>query len=339
MRIFLTGGTGLLGSHLVEGLRAGGCEVRALVRPGSDARHLASQGCELVIGDVGDAAEVHARRVEGCEGVVHAAAMIYGAPSLEAARAVNVEGTRRVLQGAGLGGVGIAVHVSSVAVYGNPPGPMSEEVPLTHPLPPWDYYGRSKREGEKVATEVHGRHGMRVTILRPPAVFGERDRLFLPRLLRWLRRPVLLLPGSGRTLLPLVYAGNLVPVVERVLGGRGGGEVFNVTRDVEVTLRSLCEGLGRELGLAPRLVEIPGGLARGAAEWIERLGVRIPGAGDLPLSRAARLALEDNPYPADKARTVLGWEPPFSLDQAVARVGQWLRDRETSSRGQGHDGQ
>jgi nucleoside-diphosphate-sugar epimerase len=336
MRVFLTGGTGLLGSHLAEGLLRSGHEVLVLVRPGSDGRHLTSVGCELVEGDVQEAREVHARRLEGCHAVVHGAATIYGAPSLELARAVNVEGTRRVLEGAALSGVPIAVHISSVAVYGNPPGPMSEETPLDHPLPVWDFYGRSKREGEGVARSLHGRDGMQVTVLRPPAVFGERDRLFLPRIVRWLRRPVLLLPGSGRTLLPLVYAGNLVGAVERVLEGHGGGEVFNVTRDFDITLRMVCQGLSRELGLGPRLMEVPAAPLRWLAKVGEPLGLRIPGARDLPLARAARLALEDNPFASDKARSVLGWRPAIAVEEALARSGRWLRDHGTATGGKRH---
>ncbi len=310
-------------------------EVVALCRPGSDTRFLMAQGCMVVPGDLGDAPELHASRMEGCAGLVHAAARLYGSPSLDVAREVNVEGTRRVLEGGALAGVGRGIHVSSVAVYGNLPGPMTEDLPLHHPLPLGDLYGRTKREAEAVARELHGRGGLQVTILRPPALYGERDRYLLPRLLRWVRRPVVVLPGPGRRRMAAVYAGNLAQAVEKALGGAGGGEIFNVTRDVDVTLRSLCEGLAGELGLTPLFAGLPGGLVRWGGWLGDRLGVRIRGAGDLSLTRAARLALEDNPYPAERAREALGWKPPFTLEQALARTGRWIRDHEATRQGRG----
>lgn len=325
MKVFLTGGTGLLGSHLAEGLRAAGHEVVALVRPRSDSRYLGALGCRLAVGDVTDDPSLHRERLEGCQVLIHAAASIYGAPSLEAARWVNVEGTRRLLEGAVEAGVARAIQVSSVAVYGDAPGPLSEETPLDWPLPPWDYYGRSKREGEEVAFRFHREGRLAVTVFRPPAIMGERDRLFIPYLLRWIRGPVILLPGPGRNRLPVVYAGNLVDPFLKVVEGMGGGEVFNLTEDVEVTLRDLLEGLCRQVGKHPRFITVPAGMVRKGAALAEGLGFRIPGARDLKLTRVARLVLEDNPYPARKAKAVLGWAPRFTLDEALARIGKWLR--------------
>lgn len=325
MKVFLTGGTGLLGSHLAEGLRAAGHEVVALVRRSSDSRHLHALGCRVVVGDVTDGPDLHRERLEGCQVLIHAAASIYGAPSLEYARLVNREGTRRLMEGAVGAGLGRVILVSTVAVYGDAPAPVSEETPLDWPLPPWDFYGRTKREGEEVARRFHEERRLEVTVFRPPAIMGERDRLFVPQLLRWIRGPVIFLPGPGRTRLPVVYAGNLIQPFLRVVEGMGGGEVFNLTEDVEVTLRGLLEGLCREVGKHPRFVTLPAGVVRRGAAWAERLGVRIPGARDLRLTRVARLALEDNPYSARKAKTILGWVPEFTLQEALARIGRWLR--------------
>ncbi|RMH23226.1 MAG: NAD-dependent epimerase/dehydratase family protein, partial [Gemmatimonadetes bacterium] len=130
MRVFLTGGTGLIGSHLAERLRAAGHAVVCLHRPGSDTTVPAALGCELVEGDARDAPELQAERMAGCEAVVHAAALVYGSTSWDEARAANVDATERVLAAAALAGAERAVHVSSVAVYGETRGAVDEDTPL-----------------------------------------------------------------------------------------------------------------------------------------------------------------------------------------------------------------
>jgi len=59
----------------------------------------------------------------------------------------------------------------------------------------------------------------------------------------------------------------------------------------------------------------------------DALGIRIPGARDLSLYRAVRLSVEFNPYPANKAKEVLGWTPPFTREEALARTGRWLIEK------------
>lgn len=329
MRVFLTGGTGLLGSHVAERLRRSRRHVTALVRPGSPTAFLEELGCDLVPGHVGDAPEIHQERMSGCDGLVHAAAKLYGADSLSDAAAVNVLATEKVLEGAERAGVTQAVYLSSVAVYGNAPGPMTEDQALDHALPEWDYYGRTKRAAEGVARRFHRERELAVTVLRPPALYGERDRWMVPKMLRLLRRRFVPLPNGGTTVFPAVYAGNLAQAVEAALEGRASGEVVNVVDDLHLTLRQFLDGLAKEVGLRPRFVNVPRAVAAGAATVLEVLGGRVPGARGLSLRRTVRLASEENPYSSEKARSVLGWNPPFTFDEAMERTGSWIRERNT----------
>lgn len=325
MKVFVTGATGLVGSHTAERLRGAGHEVVALCRRGADTEYLATLGCAVVEGDLRDPPAVHARRLDGCDALLHAAAYIYGGPDLESVRDVNVIGTRALLKGAADAGVDQTVHISSVAVYGDPPAPITEDTGLEAPLRPVDFYGRSKREAEAVVAELRERRGLPVTTLRPPAIYGERDRLFVPKLVGFLRRPVTFLLGAGDTQLAAVYAGNVAEAVVRALEGQGRGGTFNVTVDVPVTQRTLYGGLSRAMGLKSRLLAIPAGPARLGARIGDALGIRVPGAEDLSLTRSVRLATNDNPYVSDRARDILGWRPPFTLDEALERTGAWAR--------------
>ena len=106
MRVFLTGGTGLLGSHLARDLGSRGHEIVALYRSSSDTSVLSDAGCTLVEGDVRDAPDVLAGLMQGCTHVVHGAALVYASGGWPRIREANVEGTRNVLEAAHRAGVG-----------------------------------------------------------------------------------------------------------------------------------------------------------------------------------------------------------------------------------------
>ncbi len=314
-----------------------GHEVVALQRRGSDTTRLRSLGCELVDGDVRDGPESLAAAMAGCSHLVHGAALVYAGGAWPKVRAVNVEGTRNVLTAAGTAGVAHAVHVSSVAVYGQWEGAVDETTPLDADLESGDLYGRSKREAEVEARTVESERGLAVTIVRPAAVYGERDRLMAPAIARMVRRPVAALLGPGDNTLPVVYAGNVAVALLLVLeAGRRSG-TYDVGLDHPLTQRGLLEGLGRGLGRVPRLIPIPAPIVRGAGALLERLGVRTPGAGQLPLSRVVRIGLGSNPYHSRRIRHELGWDPPYRHEEALERTGRWIKDNKNLSSESRHD--
>jgi len=327
MRVYLTGGTGLLGSHTAELLRARGHEVVALHRRDSDTRLLEELGCRLVEGDVRDEPATLARGMAGCTHLVHGAAVVYGGGSWPRVRGVNVEGTRSVLEAAGETGVARVAHLSSVAVYGTVEGAVEEDAPIDTPIPPGDLYARSKREAEAAARAVEARSDFSLAVLRPAAVYGERDRLMAPTLADLVRRPVTFLLGPGDNHLPVVYAGNVAEAVLLALEEDGQGGTWNVGLDHPVTQRALLQGIAAGMEERVRFVRLPAALVRTGADLLEKLGVSAPGAEHLPLGRVARLALGENPYPSGAIRRELGWNPLTPPEEALRRTGRWLRDR------------
>lgn len=326
MRVYVTGGSGLLGSHLAAHLREEDHEVVALHRRTSDTLRLEELGCELVEGDVRDGPESLLAGMEGCSHAVHGAALVYSGGSWPKIREVNVEGTAHVLEAAARAGVGHAVQISSVAVYGPTDGPVDETAPLDTPLHPTDLYARSKREAEEEARRVEGETGVAVTVLRPSAVYGEGDRLMAPALADLLRAPVVPLLGSGRNRVPVVYSGNVATATALALRAGRGGAVFDVGMDRPLTQRELLAGLARGLGRSPRLIPTPAGLVRSGADLLQKVGVSTPGAQHLPIARVARLALAENPHPSDRIRRELDWDPPHDHESALERTGRWLKE-------------
>jgi nucleoside-diphosphate-sugar epimerase len=327
MRVFLTGGTGLLGSHLAELLTGEGHDVVALVRPDTDTRFLEGVGCVLVEGDVRGTPESLGHHMSGCSHVVHGAALVYAGASWPEVREVNVIGTRNVLQAAADAGVRHAVHVSSVSVYGRPSGAVDEDAPIDGAVPSSDLYTRSKRGAEAEARAVETERGIPVTVVRPAAVYGERDRLFAPRIGQMTRWPIGVLLGDGQNTLPAVYSGNVADAIRLVMEAERGGATYDIGMDHPLTQERLLRGIAQGMGRNPKVFHIPEGLVLGAADLMQTLRIPTPGAKQLPIGRVARLALGENPYPSRRIREELGWDPPHRHEDALERTGRWLRGR------------
>ena len=324
MRVYLTGASGLLGSHLAERLRARGDEVVCLLRPSAERGFLERLGCDIVEGDVregGSSLEIGMREADA---VVHGAALVYAGIQWPRLRKVNVEGTGNVLRAAARAGVSHAVHVSSVAVYGGAHAPVDETTPTDRPLLPGELYARSKREAEVKARTVTAETGLPVAIVRPCSLYGERDRMFAPRLARLVSGPIVPLLGNGGNTLPVVYAGNAAEALVSVLRAEARG-VYDVTLDRPLTQLALLEGMAEALGGSPRFLRIPAGIVRGGARLGAALGLTVPGAGELTLECVARLALGENPFRSERVRRELGWEPPFEHEEGIRRTAAWIR--------------
>ena len=326
MRVFLTGGTGLVGSHVAERLVARGHTLRALVREGSDATHLAALG-EIVRGDMTSSVAQLTDAMRGCDALVHSAALVGARTTREHYLDMNVEGTRAVLTAAGGAGATRVVHVSSVAVYGTIDGNVTEDRWQELPIHARAFYAWSKRASEIEAWQHHESGRLRVTTVRPALIYGERDRHVSKRLDRLLRLPLLPLPDGGRHVPPLVYAGNVARAIVSALETPASeGRAYNVAQDHRAALRDFvrtwCEARGRR---APMMPNLPGSAIVATARGIDYLSGRVPGI-DLPgLRRPARLMGADNPYDSGRARRELDWDDVVPVTEAIQRTVAWLR--------------
>ncbi|MCE2390265.1 MAG: NAD-dependent epimerase/dehydratase family protein [Proteobacteria bacterium] len=169
--VLLTGATGLIGSNVAEQLADRGDRVRALVRPGSDARGLEALGVSVLRGDVRDAASVR-RAAEGCQFAIHSAAVL-GGPVQERTehKAVNVRGTAHVLDAAGDLGLECVVALSTTTFFEVAGEPLRENSPLD-PSPSSDPYTQTKRAAFLDAMRRVG-EGQDVRIVVSGGAFGS----------------------------------------------------------------------------------------------------------------------------------------------------------------------
>ena len=242
---FVTGGTGFVGSHLIEVLLRQGHRVRALVRSPKKAESLGMSGVEWIAGDLGslDALRSGAQSAD----VIYHVAGLVAARSMDEFLAVNRDGTARVLEVAPPGAR--FVLVSSLAAG----GPSEPGTPLQgdEPARPVSNYGRSKLAAESVVRES----GRRFVILRPPAVYGPRDtemlRIFKAAALGF--APVF---GQGDQAVSMVYGPDLAeaiaaagatPVAEGLVLYPAHPEIITSAE----TVRLIGEACGKRVSIIP----------------------------------------------------------------------------------------
>jgi len=332
VRVFVTGGTGLVGGHTIRQLRARGDAVLALARSEAAARALEALGTAVHRGDIRDPAALE-RGVATCDATVHAAAMVLDRVGWEAYHAGNVAPTEAIATAAGHHRKRL-VHISSVAVYGRRhtyaggPGSVTEEFGLDHPPFPGDHYARSKREAELALWRVAEATGFEATALRPCVIYGEGDRQFSPRVAWALRigggfAP---LPGGGANTLSVVYAGNVAAAVLAALDRPAATGPFNITNDGAISLRGFLEGFASGLGVRLRPVKVPAGIAWAGARTLDGVVRLVRPQGPMTMLKGAvQFLADDNPYSSARAERVLGWRPVVPPVEAVERTGRAFR--------------
>jgi nucleoside-diphosphate-sugar epimerase len=332
MKVFITGGSGLVGRHVIQALRGRGDTVRALARGDAAVADLAAQGAEPVRGDLADAARL-GEAIAGSDAVVHAAAILLSGGTWATWHATNVLGTEAVACAAARAGARL-IHLSSVAVYGRRttydrgPGSVDEDFGLDRPLYTGDHYARSKRESELAVWRVADETGLRAVALRPCVIYGEGDRHFAPRVARVLARGLAPLIGPGDNPLSVVYAGNVAAAVLAALDCRDATGPFNVTNDGGVTQRQFVERFAAGLGVSALRIRIPHALAWGGARlWDATAGALAGWKGLLSARSSVQFLASPNPYTSARAERVLGWRPAVPALEAVERTGRSFRPR------------
>ncbi|HEX6228162.1 MAG TPA: NAD-dependent epimerase/dehydratase family protein [Solirubrobacterales bacterium] len=242
MRVFLTGGTGFIGGQVARQLRERGDEVACLVRRPENAERLSALGCELVRGDLGD--EVAIRRgMEGCDAVIHAAAMYeVGIPASQrpAMYDANVKGTERVLRAALEAKVSRVVHVSTVGAFGNTNRRVVDES-YQHPGKEFtSYYEETKLESHRIARRMIEDEGLPCVIVQPGGVYGPGDTSQVADLMEQFlsgRMPLIPFPELG---ICMTHVEDIATGILLALDKGGVGETYVLSGPV-TTMRDAVE--------------------------------------------------------------------------------------------------
>ncbi|MFP4344056.1 MAG: NAD-dependent epimerase/dehydratase family protein [Anaerolineales bacterium] len=321
MKIFVTGGTGFIGSRLVRRLVETGHDVHVLARSESSARQARELGAKAAHGNVTDRESLREGLADS-DVVFHIAAWYaHGNLDVERMERINVEGTRNVLGLAHELGVPKIVYTSTVAVLGDTEGAVVDES-FRQGGPFVSQYDRTKWLAHYEVALPLIEQGAPIVIVMPGAVYGPGDSSMVGELMHAFYKGLMpVLPGP-ETALTFVHVDD---VVEGHLLAMEEGEVGEsyILGEQVATLREAFD-LWAEITGRPRLLcGIPGPLLHPFAPLMKALGeiVTIP---TLLNHEAIKILGVTYAARGDKARQELGWEPrPLreGMEETLAQLG------------------
>ena len=324
MKVLLTGGSGFLGSYVAEQLDALGHTVRALVRPNSDKRVLEKLAhVEFAAGAIEDRASLD-QAVRGVDAVVHVAGLVKARRPGDFFE-TNAGGTRKLLAACLEHAPGLQrfVYVSSLAAVG--PSKDGKPVADDAECSPVTQYGRSKLEAERAVLGVADK--LPVTVIRPPLIYGPRDRETLA-FFTSVKNGVLPLLGDGSNTLSVIYGADCAAaIVAAVLSkSRSGGTYFVEDGSVYVWRDALADvekALGKRAFVR---VGLPLGVVKVAAAGSQLWGKLTNTAQMLTLDKVNELKQQHWVCSGAGARKDLGWSPRTPWAQGVAEAAAWYRN-------------
>ncbi len=324
-RIFLTGGTGFIGSQLAQFATRAGHTV-TVASPINNATEkfrcdlLERAGIVIVEAALDDTSRLRAA-LAGHDAVIHLAAAQHEAEAPESHfHKVNVEGTRNLLTLAHEANVRRFVHGSTIGVYGNAYRSVLDE---SSPLAPDNPYGRTKAQAEAVVREFRNR--LEVAIVRISETYGPAD-LRLLKLFRAIKRGRYITLGSGANERQLIYVDDLCrALLAAVRAPAAAGETMILAGDERITTDAMVAWISTALGKPPR--------ARHAPLWPFDVAAAIfetclPPLGIKPPLHRRRLDFfrKSFRFSTDRAVCLLNFHPEVPFRDGARRTASWYEE-------------
>ena len=321
MKILVTGASGMLGGTVATVLRDRGEDVRAFQR-----RPAAIPGVTDVQGSLTEPDDVR-RAVEGVDAVVHLAAKVGISGSEDEFRAINVGGTRTLLDAMRAAGGGRLVNVSSPSVAHLGSSIVGLDATPADPERARGPYARTKAAAELAAMDADGRDGMLVTSIRPHVVWGPGDTQLVERIVDRAAAGRMPLLDQGLALIDTTYMDNaaeaIVAALDRIEDVHG--ESFVVSNGEPRTVRDFIGGLCDAAGVARPRLRVPGSVVRRAGRLIERVWEIRPGHDEPPMTEFLAEQLSTaHWFDQRRTRERLQWTPRISLDEGFAELSRYF---------------
>lgn len=315
MKLLLTGASGFIGSAVLHRLAADSRHgvVTAGRRPPSPGGSAAS--ARHIVMDARGGADWSAA-LDGVGTILHLAARAHilhdsAVDPLSAYRAVNTAGALTLAEQAAAAGVRRFVFVSTAKVHGEatrPGRPFNEAMAPA----PQDPYALSKWEAEQDLARLATRTGLQVVVVRPPLVYGPGVKANFAALMHAVARgrPLPLAAIDNRR--SLISLGNLVDLLLLCLHHpAAANQAFLASDGEDLSTPELIRRLAQAMGKRPRLFDMPPACLR--------LAGRLLGRGPAVERLCGNLEVD-----IGKARTLLGWSPPDSVDEGLRLAVQWM---------------
>jgi len=324
MKILVTGGTGFTGSALVIKLLELGHQITTIdFKQGIFFEQLKGAGAKIIQGSITDR-ELVMKATEGQDLVFHVAAAFR---ELDVKPAhyynVNVNGTRIVFEAAEKAKIKKVVYCSTQGVHGhinNPPGNENS------PIAPEDYYQQTKYEGELVAREFM-KKGMKVTILRPTAIYGPGDPERFYMIFKRVLKGSFPMFGSGKTLYHPVYIDNLVDAFILSMDlNKGNGETYIIADEEYFTIKELVLRVAKVLNVNVKINHYPLRPLIILGYIVEKV-CKPFGIAPPIFPRRVDWYRQVRAFEITKAKKELGYRPAIGIDEGLRRTAVWYRDK------------
>lgn len=322
-KAFVTGGTGFLGSHLVDALLDRGYRVACLVRRQSDRRWLARKPIEFVESFIGDTSGVLEESLRESEYCFHVAGIIHAFKKSEYEQ-VNVEGTRWMVEACMRASPILKrfVYVSSLAAG----GPPETEKGLAHEAmnpQPISAYGKSKLAGERLLKEYEKK--LSITVIRPPAIYGPRDSQIL-KVMRLVDRGFFPLAGGRGKRLNLCHVSDVVQgILLAAECDKAVGHTYYVGDARNYTWEEVAEAFEQIVRQKLWKVPVPSALVYLAGFFGELQSLVQRKAVDLNWERAKILTQKNWTVDIRRIKQDLGYEPRIALIPGFEQTLDWYR--------------
>lgn len=320
MKILVTGGTGFIGSHLVEALSG---DIVCLVRKTSDTTHLEKLGVELVYGDLENPDSLK-KAAKDVDTVYHLAAYYTFHGGWDKYYTVNVQGTQNLLHACH--SVDHFIYCSTTEAVGPVKTPPADE---THPLHPQYEYGRSKVMAERLV-QAHIAEGFPATILRPVGVYGPRciNDVSYYFMMHVARNSVLtkFIAGSGENLVDFVFVKDVVQGFVKARTKKAIGEVYFISSLTPLTYNEAYETVCRLLERDPPTLHVPPLLAKLGIAPLELLYTLMGKEDFMVHVSTVDVTQTDRAYSWEKAHTHFGYTPEYTFEEGARITLEWYKE-------------
>jgi nucleoside-diphosphate-sugar epimerase len=325
---FVTGGTGFVGSHLVEELqRRGYDEVRCMVR--SDPKWLADFDVTFVRGDLSEETDLESA-LQGVTHIYHVAGLTRSKDDAEFVRA-NVDGTLHLLRAAerACPDVDRVLVTSTLAVVGTCGVQIATE---DTPMNPVSGYGRSKAMMERRMAEQdeEGRSfydRLSLTVIRPPAVYGPREQDILTFFKTVNRGLCPIIGGDGADLISLVHVDDLVRgMVDAAESGATIGETYFLGSPDAYTWEQVRDVTVEVLGRRVLTVRVPPKLVNIVGAVTQKVAAVFGQYPPLNEEKAREILEACKACSSEKAASHFGYTPSISLEEGIRSTIRWYRE-------------
>lgn len=318
MKVLVTGGTGFLGSHLVEELLRRKIFVKCFIRNPRKMKWLHGTPSEIIHGNCADEKSLD-MAVAGVDCIIHAAGLVRAIDCGDL-YITNVGGTKNLIESVARINPDIKrfVYISSQAASGpSAPAEQKTENDIANPV---SHYGLSKLLGEAEVFKFKDK--LPVTVLRPPAIYGPRDKdVFV--FFKYAQKSFFPVANTEKHF-NISFVSDVVDgIIGAIESDRAAGQIYNIGDDTVFSWRSLAETLIETINSRARIIQIPESVFYLSAFFSEVFARLTEKPAVISFDKLREIKQKDWLFSAEKAKNDFGYKPRISLEKGIKITYDW----------------